>query len=260
MHAMIIFLTLIFFSSAFIQPAAAYQPVIEVRGGEDAATSSDPYELYGSAMVLGDPTFASYGVFGKLDAGEGVDLYVFTAQHEDTIPIGLNIPAKEQYARFRPTLTIIGPYVANGAKNQSPMVIPVGLESVTSGVQKTTTYDGWSLQTVYRGASQTVRVLPGVSYYLAVVDPDHLGGPYILRLGSKKNWRGSVKDTGTPVDVNTLVFEGYPARLANTPSPFEKQLLTEQKTPFQTFDSKLRLWSDLFFFYVNRLVGLITNQ
>lgn len=250
----------IFFSLATPHPISAHQPIFETRTNQGTKTS-DPYELYNSAMTLGDPLFSSYAIYGKLTSPDAIDMYVFTPQAEDTIPVALLIPAKQSLVNFNPTLIIIGKYL-NGVKTSSFLPLPIGFESLTvsSPSPRSTIYEPWSFQKFYSGDTQNLHIFGGGTYYLAVFEPNGQLGEYVLGVGTKENFSSSVKDTGTPVDVNTLAFEGVPSRQANTPSPFEKQLLAEQKTPFQTLDSKLRLWGDLFFFYVNRLVGLITNR
>ncbi len=252
---LILFVSLVF---AFPTKIAAYQPIMENR--LSPVTSSSPYDLFASAMLLGDATFASYGVFGAL-IGEAIDMYVFGARVEDTIPIELQVPAKEKFAAFRPILTIIGPYVAGGVKSTSPVAVPVGFESVSIPMPaaRSTAYDSWGLQSVWRGEIQSVHVFPGASYYLVVTNADATGGSYILRVGAKENWKGSVKDTTTKVDANALVFENVPRRDASAPSQTERAQFAEQKTPFETLDSRLRLWLDTFFFYINRIPALLRS-
>ncbi len=252
-------LILIFFPLANLHPVFAHQPVFEARANA-GTKSSDPYELYGTAQLLGDPLFASYAVYGKLDSTDAIDMYVFTPQAEDTIPIELLVPAKQGLANFNPTLIIIGKYL-NGAKTSSLLPLPIGFESLTLSTPSTRSivYEPWSFQKFYSGDKQDLHVFGGGAYYLAVFEPNGQPGNYALGVGTKENFSSSVKDTATPVDVNTLVFEGVAPRQPSTPTLSEKQLVTEQKTPFQTLDSKLRLWVDLFFFYINRIPDIFTN-
>ncbi len=254
-----VFIALLWFSSAIFTTTFAHQPVFEARTNQGTKTS-DPYELYSTAQLLGDPLFASYAVYGKLTSPDTIDMYVFTPQAEDTIPVELLVPAKPSLASFRPTLVIIGKYL-NGAKTSSFLPLPIGFDSLTVSPPslRSTLYEPWSFQKFYSSAKQDLRVFGGGTYYLAVFEPNGQLGQYVLGVGTKENFSSSVKDTVTPVDVNTLAFEGVAPRQANTPSPFEKRLFTEAKTPFQTFDSKLRLWVDLLFFYLNRIPDMFTN-
>ncbi len=257
-YGLLLWLFLVF--SPMVKPASAHQPIMEIRT-KDVTPASDPYDVYGSAMALGDPTFASYAVSGTLGP-DSVDIYSFMAQHEDTIPIELLVPAKSRFAAFRPTLMVVGKYVANGIKTPSIIPIPLGFESITvpAPPARTTFYEPWSLTTFYHGEKQNVHILGGETYYLAVFDPNNQGGTYVISVGTKENFSGSVKDTAVPVDANNFVFENFPTRPRGAaPSIEERQLFPEQKTPFETLDSNIRLWADLFFFYTNRFIGLFTN-
>ena len=202
-----IFLALFFFSSAIFTPTFAHQPVFEARTNQGTKTS-DPYELYGTAQLLGDPLFASYAVYGKLTSPDVIDMYVFTPQTEDTIPVELLVPAKTSLASFRPTLVIIGKYL-NGAKTSSLLPLPIGFESlaISSPSVRSTIYEPWSFQKFYSGDKQDLHVFGGGIYYLAVLEPNGQTGNYVIGVGTKENFSSSVKDTATPVNANSLVFE-----------------------------------------------------
>ncbi len=257
-------LTIFLFVLPLGQPTFANQPIVENRQTQ-ATRSSDPYQLFNSSLVLGDPTFSGFTVYGMLSQN-AINMYYFIPKSEDTIPIEVAVPAKSTYATFFPRLTIVGKYVASGTKNPSDIPVPVGFESITTDapINRTTFFDSLSLQTMYQGSSLQLHVLAYQTYFVAVTDPANLGGSYALRIGSKNNFSASVKDTATTIDPTGLVFENYSpptgGQSAGTPTSAERKLFPEQKTPFETLDSRIRLWTDLLFFYLNRIPAAILNK
>lgn len=249
---------LFFFILPLLAPVSARQPIMESRAIQ-GTSKSDPYTLYESAHPLGDPTFASYAVYGALGAGDVIDVYTFTSKKEEIIPVELLVP-KAKFTNFRPTLIIIGKYLS-GDNIPSAIPVPVSFGAITipSPETRTSWYEPWSLTTFYRGKSQDIHVLPDAPYFLAVFDPNGLGGQYVINVGYKENYSSSVKDTAIPVDINVITFENVAVKSVSRFSQAEKVFFQEEKTPFQTFDSKLRLWVDLLFFYFNRILALVAS-
>lgn len=242
------------------RPVYANQPILKLSSSQ-ATRDADPYQLFASSTVLGDPTFSGYTVYATLGQ-KAIDMYYFIPKTDDIVPIEILTPAKSSYANFFPRLTIVGKYVASGARNPSDVPVPIGFESATadSPATHTTTFDSLGLMNMYTGTSIPLHVIANQTYFIGITDPANLGGAYALKIGTKTNLSGSVKDTATTIDTNGLAFENVPLSQSQAPSPGEQSQFAGEKTPFQTLDSRIRLWTDIIGFYFNRIPAVLFNK
>jgi hypothetical protein len=240
--------------------ARAYQPVLETRPDIAIATPEDLYEF---AMKTGDPTFASYAIFGELTAPSEVDMYVFIAAKDEVIPVELTVPAKTKYVTFRPTTVLIGPYLPAADTPPLPFAVPLGVDVLaipSPDGSRERTCDLMSLSWYYRGIPKDLLVTSGEIYFLAVFDPSGETGEYRVHLGTTDNFSESVMSTVPVVDPANLIFEH--SRPEDQQRALEdrsfraqtaKQWFFVQKTPFETLDSRVKMVFDLFGFYVLRI-------
>lgn len=240
--------------------SAAYQPVLEQR---PAIAITNPEDLYEFAMRTGDPTFASYAIFGELKTSGEVDMYVFIVAKDDVIPIELTIPAKTKYVNLRPTVVLVGPFIRQDPSVTIPFALPLGVDILpipSPEGSRERTFDLMSVSWYYRGNSRDVPVSAGEIYFLAVFDPAGSTGEYVVTMGNTQNFSGSVMDTLPVVDPLLLVFEHSrpeERQRALEDKSFRaqtaKQWFFTQKTPFETLDSRIKLFFDLAGFYILRI-------
>jgi hypothetical protein len=254
------------FFCVFLLPhrAYAYQPVVENRPDVIISTPQDLYEL---AMKTGDPTFAAYAIFGSLKQPGEVDMYVFITAKDDTIPLEVDVPAKNQYAGLRPTAVLIGPYVSQNKNAALPFAIP--LEKTVLVVPspedaRMRTFDLMSLSWYFEGTRAMIPVASGEIYYLAVFDPAGATGEYIVKLGATENFSQSVMSTVPVVEPGSLVFDTTrpeDRQRALDDQMFRAQMAKQwffvQKTPFETLDSRIKLFFDLVGFYILRIPSFL---
>ena len=246
--------------AVFPRLAYAYQPVMENRPN---VVISTPVDLYEFAMPTGDPTFASYAIFGSLQAPGEVDMYVFVAAKDESIPVGLDVPAKTQFSRLRPTVVLIGPYLSQEDPGSLPFEIPLGksvLPILSTDSTRMRTFDLMSLSWYYEGTHTKASVTSGEIYYLAVFDPSGATGDYVVKLGSTENFSRSVMSTVPIIEPGSLVFETTrPEDLqraqedASFRTQTAKQWFFTRETPFENLDSRIKLFFDLAGFYVLRI-------
>jgi hypothetical protein len=214
-------------------------------------------------MKTGDPTFASYAIFGDLKTPGEVDMYVFIAAKDEEIPVELTIPAKRKYVTLRPTTVLIGPFLPASVPLTLPFAVPLGVDVLaipSPAGSRERTFDLMSLSWYYRGNPSNVLVTAGEIYFLAVFDPSGVTGEYTVHLGKTDNFSESVMSTVPIVDPANLVFDH--SRPEDQQRAIEdrsfraqtaKQWFFTQKTPFETLDSRVKLFFDLVGFYVLRV-------
>ena len=124
--------------------------------------------------------------------------------------------------------------------------------------QRGISFDMPTLTMYFDGTAGSIPLITGTVYYLGVYEPNNFAGTYRINLGTTSNNAQYVQDTSPDIDPDSIIFDDSDTRgkLYEGPTAFEQKLFPSQKTPFQTFDSKLKLFSAQFSFWTYRLQEL----
>jgi hypothetical protein len=184
--------------------AFAHTPVLERSGSSDAPWKAPegygPAQLFPGAQDLPDPRI-SRAVYGTLAAGELFDAYrleIPPTGDATAIPVELLIPASAANAAFRPSVAIIGagettpsvslpgPVLEHLRAVQTTVAVTVAKDPGAD--PRASEYEPFVGETLWRGASTTVTVEPGETYYVLVYDPAGATGEYRLVLGKAEGF------------------------------------------------------------------------
>jgi hypothetical protein len=198
--------------------AWAHTPVLEQSAASDAPWKAldgiGPAWLFPGAQDLPDPR-VSRAVYGTLAAGELFDAYRFEGPSDETapavtIPVRLLIPASSGNAALRPTAVVVG-FGKSSASATLPSAVTEHLRSVQATVPLTfaadpgadprgSEYEPFVGETLWEGASTTMTVEAGRTYYVIVFDPAGATGEYRLVVGEAERFTLG-EALATPVDI-----------------------------------------------------------
>jgi hypothetical protein len=130
-------------------------------------------------------------VYGSLDTPTEIDFYSFTPARRQAIPVQCLVALRASTPRFRPTVVLIGrPLPAPAA--DLPFPLPPGYGALVSPAgDPVLFFEPFSVERLLRLSDRTVTVEPGETYYLAVYEPSHYTGRYVLGLGTVENFEGA---------------------------------------------------------------------
>ena len=154
-------------------PVRAHQPFIEPAPASEQSIHALQLD---QAVRIQDPTRASIAVYGVLSTPEEADLYRFTAAGNADIPVEVLVPVRSANKSFRPSLAVIrrgrGP-----EGNGYPLVLPEGYSAAVvrpdRQADREIFFEPFSLEKLYHGREETIRVEEGETYYLAVFEENH---------------------------------------------------------------------------------------
>lgn len=143
-----------------------------------------------TARIIRQPAHAQR-FFGRLESKKDADFYTMTVEQDTPISVVLAVPAAD--GTFRPTLTIFGPGLP---KPKEDPVIPIGDGNgafIASDPKKDreTAFDGYLLTSFFDGIRIEFNAPKTATYALAVRSPDGTRGRYVLRVGTKDEWKWS---------------------------------------------------------------------
>lgn len=141
-------------------------------------------------IKLLDPTVENQTIYSALLTSHAVDSYYFIPQHTASITIETLVPVRESNKNFGPAWELIGPNVP-----PQPMMIEFSIPTNSLDIghdyyppisKRSIMYDPLSIEPLYRGNNQTIKVLSGQMYYINVFEPYHYLGDYVLKLSNTK--------------------------------------------------------------------------
>lgn len=164
----------------------AHNPVIERRQCGESSTILDcPVEIQ-------DPTVQSTAVYGNLSAPKEIDVYKFTANNSETIPVEALVPARPSNGYFRPAVVIFGQTIDQPTANpQLPFLLPEGFQArlvAPPDGGRDVFFEPFSVERLWRGREEQLNVQAGQTYFLAVYAQDLRTGDYSLGVGTKENF------------------------------------------------------------------------
>jgi hypothetical protein len=197
--------------------AAAHTPVLEQAAASDAAWRAPegygPARLFPGAQQLPDPRI-SRGVYGTLARGELFDAYRFDGPSDEsaptvTIPVEILVRATAANEALRPSIAIIG--FGDAPATSLPAAVLEHLRAVQTTVpvtvatdpgldDRSTEYEPFVGEMLWRGASATMTIEAGRTYYVLVFDPHGASGEYRLALGEAEGFTLG-EAIATPVDI-----------------------------------------------------------
>jgi len=252
-------LIFVFIILKFPTSALAYQPILEPSRVSTPTSSSLAKDIFAASIPVGDPTNASMAIFGKLTTKHEVDMYVFGPRSNTSIPIELTVPARKELIPFRPVLIVIAKGLNETGGGDVPFALPLSYDSLVipspREYDRAKVFDTFAFDQFFSGTKKTIDASARSLYFVAVWEPNGYVGPYKLIIGEKNYWSGSVSDSAPKFYINSLVFDDSVETDENEslPADWEKKQFINQKNPYQTVDSKLRLGFDILRFYIFRL-------
>jgi len=172
---------------ASIKPAFAHNPFLEPAEPQQTA----PAKLT-LAIPIGDPTFASAAIYGRLGQPDEVDLYRFTPSKIAPLPFDALVPVRSALSAFRPRVAL----VAQGLEVQSPEEFPVQLPkgygaifvTDSKSTPRSVFFEPYSMERYWKSGNRTVELPSGVPAYIAVFDPTGQTGEYVIGAGTVENF------------------------------------------------------------------------
>lgn len=167
----------------------AHQPFIEPA----PASGQSIHDLrLDRAVRIQDPTQASVAVYGLLSTPGEADLYRFTAAEKADIPVEVLVPVRSTNKTFRPSLAVIRPGSGPAGRGY-PFALPEGYSAEVvrpdRKEEREVFFEPFSLERLYHGKEETIRVEGGETYYLAVFEEKHYTGDYALGVGEVEDFR-----------------------------------------------------------------------
>jgi hypothetical protein len=239
----------------------AHQPVLN-DSHIQLAWDSPPRVLYASSRPIGDPTFASLAIYGKLEQSKGVDMYVFMPQKTEDLSLEILVPATKNLRSFHPIAVLIGHNLENADAQPYPVNIKIpqlfhAVEIISQkGNNRPKFFEPYSLASYFHGVKQSVTVTEKSVYFIAVYDPDNQGGDYTLSLGDKENYTARARDMNPyAINANALSFDDTTQQVSDT-----GDAVLPVSTPTPTLAKKvgdmLLLWMELATFYAGQIKTL----
>ena len=120
-----ILLLMLFLLVIPVKSASAHQPILEKNLTPE---KSDPGKV--PILQIKDPTLASQAVYGRLSNPSEVDIYSFTPQKNEEIPVKLLVPLRVSNINFKPVMAILGENI----KKKVDLVLPITLPGMNQGI------------------------------------------------------------------------------------------------------------------------------
>lgn len=130
----------------------------------------------GGVVALEDPTAQSIAAYGTLSAPGETDLFEFVAGAEADLPFEVLVPVRESAASFHPTATV--------TTEQGTYAI----ETPVAG--RTVFFESFSVENLYDGTEQVIRVRAGERVRVAISHPGGGTGDYVLGIGTVEAFAG----------------------------------------------------------------------
>jgi len=203
--------------------AFAHTAVLEQRGASDAPWAAPsgvgPARLFPGAQDIPDPR-VSRAVYGTLATDEAFDAYRFDVAPGPTVavPVQLLVPAIAANADFRPSVAVIGagdpgaagrlPTAIRAYLDHVEAPVPVTVSSDTGTGTRSTEYEPFVGESLWKGPRSVVGLAGGRTYYLVVWDPKGATGDYRVALGEVEAF--DLADVvRTPLDILSIKLGLY---------------------------------------------------
>ena len=108
-----------------VAPVFAHNPILEPA--EPQQTTQANLAL---AVPIGDPTFASAAIYGRLGRPDEVDIYRFTPSKSEPLPFDALVPVRSSLSEFRPTVALIAYGLGVQAQEDFPVHLPKGYGAI----------------------------------------------------------------------------------------------------------------------------------
>lgn len=182
--------------------AQAHRPALEdqFRAPPQVGPCDGFSQFSQKASTITDPTLASLAIYGRLEWPNEIDLYAFVPAKSESIPVEAMVLVRQFNYNFRPAVIIIGRDIAPPEQSNSPaslpFILPDGFRArviMPPEGERGAFMERRTLERLYRGNEQWIRLTAGQPYYIALYDPNHFTGSYSLGLGAVENFKGVSK-------------------------------------------------------------------
>ena len=168
-------------------PAFAHNPFLEPAEPQQTAQAN-----LALAVPIGDPTFASAAIYGRLSQLDEVDLYRFTPSKSGPLPFDALVPVRSSLSEFRPTVALIAHGLEVPSPEDFPVHLPKGYGAIFVTDSKSTPrsvfFEPYSMERYWKSGTRTIELPSGVPAYIAVFDPTGQRGEYVIGAGTVENF------------------------------------------------------------------------
>jgi methionine-rich copper-binding protein CopC len=168
--------------------AFAHEPIREL---ETISNTKNTTLDLNKSTELNDPTEQSLAIYGALETPTEVDLYSFTLNKSEEIPIEVLVPVRVSNENFKPSYAFIStnPELKTSA-SEAPFEIPDGYfySLLEVNEERDIFFEPFSIEKLYNGNEEKFSLNPDQTYYVAVYEPNGYTGDYSLGIGTVENF------------------------------------------------------------------------
>jgi hypothetical protein len=144
---------------------------------------------FSNVAKIPDPSIDTKTIYGYLGTSYAADSYYFIPSHTTTVSIEVLVPVRKTNELFKPGWEIVGENITPQPMNIYFSVPPgsdyIGHDYYTDIGPRLITTDPVTLEKLYKGNQQSIKVIQGKLYYINIYDPFHYIGDYVLKIGNK---------------------------------------------------------------------------